>query len=197
MMMMASAQGGIVNYSTYANALDISQPTVKGIIDFLEQAFLLRRLQPYFVNIGKRLVKSPKLYIRDSGLLHHLLNIRDFDSLMGNLGVGNSWEGYVIQELITLLPDDALPFYYRSQDGAELDMVIEQGLGIKLAIEIKLSDAPKLAKGNTIALQDLGQPPLLIVTPSAQDYTLRANVWVCSIATLAQNMARFGLNNLG
>ncbi|MBB6003490.1 ATP-binding protein [Arcicella rosea] len=194
LMMLASIQGGILNYSTLANSLGVSQPTVKNAIDFLEQAFLVRRLQPYFINIGKRLVKSPKIYIRDSGLLHHLLNVKDFNSLLGHIVAGGSWEGYIIQEIISILPQDTLPFYYRSQDGAELDLVIEQGLGIKLAIEIKLSDSPTLSKGNSISLQDLGNPPLLVVTPSAQDYELRPNVWVCSIATLAQNLTKFGLN---
>lgn len=196
LMMIASMQGGSLNYSTLANSLGVSQPTIKNAIDFLEQAFLVRRLQPYFVNIGKRLVKSPKIYIRDSGLLHHLLTIKNMDSLLGNLVAGGSWEGFIIQEIISNLPQDALPFYYRSQDGAELDLVIEQGLGIKLAIEIKLSDSPTLSKGNTISLQDLGNPPLLIVTPSAQDYQLRPHIWVCSIATLAHHLTRFGLTAL-
>lgn len=194
LMMLASIQGGVLNYSTLANSLGVSQPTIKNAIDFLEQAFLVRRLQPYFVNIGKRLVKSPKIYIRDSGLLHHLLNVKDINSLLGHIVAGGSWEGYIIQEIISILPQDALPFYYRSQDGAELDLVIEQGLGIKLAIEIKLSDSPTLSKGNSISLQDVGNPPLLVVTPSAQDYELRPNVWVCSIATLVQHLTKFGLN---
>jgi uncharacterized protein len=194
LMMIAGMQGGILNYSMLANSLGVSQPTVKNAVDFLEQAFLIRRLQPYFINIGKRLVKSPKIYIRDSGLLHHLLNIKEQDSLLGHLVAGGSWEGYIIQEIISFLPQDALPFFYRSQDGSELDLVIEQGLGISLAVEIKLSDSPTISKGNTISLQDLGNPPLLIVTPSANDYALKPNVWVCSIATLSENMSRFGLN---
>lgn len=195
LMMIASIQGGIVNYSMLANSLGLSQPTVSKAVDFLEQAFLIRRLMPYFVNIGKRLVKSPKIYIRDSGLLHHLLNIKEYDSLLGHIVAGGSWEGYVIQEVISQLPSDALPFYYRSQDGSELDLVIERGLGISLAIEIKLSDSPTISRGNTIALTDIGNPPLLIVTPSATDFQLKPNVWVCSIKTLSQNLARFQLNN--
>lgn len=194
LMMLASMQGGILNYSTLANSLGVSQPTVKNAIDFLEQAFLIRRLQPYFTNIGKRLVKSPKIYIRDSGLLHHLLSIKTFENLLGHIVAGGSWEGYIIQEIISMLPQDALPFYYRSQDGAELDLVIEQGMGIKLAIEIKLSDSPVLSRGNSVSLQDVGNPPLLVVTPSAQDYQLRPNVWVCSVATLAENLTKFDLN---
>lgn len=194
LMMIAGMQGGVLNYSMLANSLGVSQPTVKNAVDFLEQAFLIRRLQPYFINIGKRLIKSPKIYIRDSGLLHHLLTIKEADSLLGHLVAGGSWEGYILQEIISLLPQDALPFFYRSQDGSELDLVIHRGVGISLAIEIKLSDSPTISKGNTISLQDLGNPPLLIVTPSANDYALKPNVWVCSIATLSKNMARFGLN---
>lgn len=197
LMMIAGMQGGVLNYTMLANSLGVSQPTVKNAVDFLEQAFLVRRLPPYFINIGKRLVKSPKIYIRDSGLLHHLLNIREPDALLGNIVAGGSWEGYIIQEIISLLPPDALPFFYRSQDGSELDMVIEQGSGISLALEIKLSDSPTVSKGNTISLQDLRNPPLLIVTPSANDYALKPNVWVCSIATLSKNMSRFGLNTFG
>lgn len=197
LMMIAGIQGGILNYTMLANSLGVSQPTVKNAVDFLEQAFLIKRLQPYFVNIGKRLVKSPKIYIRDSGLLHHLLNVKEQGSLLGHIVAGGSWEGYIVQEIISLLPQDALPFFYRSQDGSELDLVIEQGLSILLAIEIKLSDSPTISKGNTIALQDLGSPPLLIVTPSANDYALKPNVWVCSIATLSKNMTRFGLNAYG
>ncbi len=197
LMMIAGMQGGILNYTMLANSLGVSQPTVKNAVDFLEQAFLIRRLQPYFINIGKRLVKSPKIYMRDSGLLHHLLNVKDPDALLGHLVAGGSWEGYIIQEIISLLPPDALPFFYRSQDGSELDLIIEQGLGISLAIEIKLSDSPTISKGNTVSLQDMGNPPLLIVTPSANDYALRPNVWVCSIATLSKNMNRFGLNAFG
>jgi uncharacterized protein len=182
--MLANQQGGLLNQSALANALQIRQPLLISYIDFLEQAFLIRRLLPYYANIGKRLTKTPKLYLRDSGLVHQLLNLHDVSALFGHPVVGNSWEGYVLEQLLPMLRYDQLPFFYRTADGAELDLVIECQARIQLAIEIKLSDAPTLTKGTTVALQDVGNPPLLVVTPSASTYQLRPGVTVCSIADL-------------
>lgn len=182
--MLSYAQGNLSNYHSLAASLGISSPTLTSYIDFLERALLLRRLQPYFTNIGKRLVKSPKLYIRDSGIIHHLLRIPDFNVLLGHPVAGGSWEGYVLEQVITLLGQHQQPFFYRTADGAELDLVVESALRIKFAVEIKLSDRPQLSRGTTVALQDLGNPPLLIVTPGAEDYQLRENVWVCNIHSM-------------
>ena len=193
LMMLASVQGNLLNQSTLANSLAIKNVQVTQFIDFFDNAFLIRRLQPYFTNIGKRIVKTPKVYIRDSGLLHHLLNLYDYSTLIGHAVCGGSWEGYVIEQIITLLPYQSLPFFYRTQDGAELDLIIETGLHISLAIEIKLSNTPILSKGNTVALQDVGNPPLLVITPSSTDFQMKPNVWVCSIKTLPENLQRLGV----
>lgn len=174
-----------------ANSLGIRANLVSTYLDFFEQSFLIRRLQPYYTNIGKRLSKTPKIYIRDSGLLHHLLSIHQYETLLGHIVAGGSWEGYVIEQIISQLTYQQLPFFYRTADGAELDLVIEEGLQIKLAIEIKLSNSPSLSKGTTVALNDVGNPPLLVVTPFADDYQLRPTVFVCSIATLAKNISQF------
>jgi uncharacterized protein len=184
LMMIATIQGNLLNQSMLANSLGIRANLVSNYLDFFEQSFLIRRLQPYYVNLGKRLTKSPKIYIRDSGLLHHLLGIYEYEMLMGHIVAGGSWEGYVIEQVISMLSYKHIPFFYRTADGAELDLVIESSLKIQLAIEIKLSNAPQLSKGTTVALQDLGNPPLLVVTPSADDFRLRPNVFVCSIKTL-------------
>ncbi|GAB4017951.1 ATP-binding protein [Spirosoma migulaei] len=191
--MIASMQSGLLNQSMLANSLGIRNTAVSSYLDFLEQAFLIRRLAPYFTNIGKRLTKSPKIYIRDSGMLHHLLRIYDEPTLLGHYVAGGSWEGYVLEQIISLLDFHHLPFFYRTADGAELDLVIESGLQIKLAVEIKLSNAPQLTKGTTVALQDLGNPPLLVVTPSAGDYIMRENTYVCSVQTLPEQLRQFGL----
>ncbi len=191
--MLAYTQGSQANYSSVANSLGISQPTVVAYIDFLERALLVRRLMPYFVNVGKRLVKSPKIYIRDSGMVHHLLNITDFNNLLGHPVAGGSWEGYIIEQIIGRLSYPHFAFYYRTSDGAELDLVIELASQIKLAIEIKLSNTPQITKGTTQALQDFGNVPCLVVTPSATDYLLRPDVQVCSLATLPTHLRRFGL----
>lgn len=190
MMMIASIQGSLLNQTMLANSLGIRNNLVSTYLDFFEQSFLIRRLQPYYTNIGKRLTKSPKIYIRDSGLVHHLLSIHSYENLLGHIVAGGSWEGYVIEQVISLLNYQQIPFFYRTADGAELDLVIEQDLQIKLAIEIKLSSSPALSKGTTVSLADLNNPPLLVVTPTADDYLLKPNVWVCSIQTLSDNIRR-------
>ncbi len=191
--MLGSQQGGLLNYSNIANSLGLAVTTLQRYIDFLEQAFLIRRLEPYFVNVGKRLTKSPKAYVRDSGMVHHLLRLYDEDALLGHPVAGGSWEGYVIQQVVAVLGTDTRPFFYRTQQGSELDLVLERSGHIVLALEIKLSNQPTLSKGNTVALQDLGNPPLLLVTPTAPDDELRPGVQLCSVATLPYWLKRFGV----
>lgn len=191
--MMGHWQGQLMNYSTIANSLAIAKSTVVNYVDFLERALLVRRLQPFFINVGKRLTKSPKLYIRDSGMLHHLLRLPDYPALLGHPVAGGSWEGYVIEQVLSLLPWQQMPYFYRTADGAELDLIVVSGLEVKVAIEIKLSNAPSLSRGITTALQDLGNPPLLVVTPGSDDYPIRPNAWVCSVGTLPENLRRLGV----
>jgi uncharacterized protein len=186
--MLANWQGGLLNYSELANSLGISQPSVRTYIDLMEQSFLLRRLLPYYANLGKRLVKTPKIYVRDSGLLHNLLGINSFEALMAHPVAGASWESYVVQETLTALPAGAQAFFYRTQDGAELDLVIELGGQVVLCLEAKLSNSPSLGKGNHSARQALGNPPLLVVTPGADDYQAQPGIWVCSLATLPSHL---------
>ncbi len=191
--MLAFSQGGLTNYSNLANSLGISQPTLTHYVDFLEKSLFIRRLQPYFVNIGKRLVKTPKLYLKDSGVVHHLLRINDFDTLLSHPVAGGSWESYVIEQVVPLLNLHFSPYFYRTANGAELDLVIASALKIELALEIKLSNNPTLSRGNTLAINDLENPPLLVVTPTSDDYQLRPNVWVCSVKTLPNALRKFGL----
>ena len=191
--MLASQQGGLLNYANMARSLGLSLTTVQRYVDFLEQAFLIRRLEPYFVNVGKRLTKSPKAYVRDSGMVHHLLRLHDEEDLIGHPVAGGSWEGYVIQQVVAVLGTDTRAYFYRTQQGSELDLVLEQGGQIVLALEIKLANRPTLSKGNTVALQDLGNPPLLVVTPSAPDDELRPGVQLCSVSTLPAYLRRFGV----
>lgn len=188
MNMLVSVHGSLLNVSQLANSLKMSVPTVQNYLGYLESAFLIRRLQPWFVNISKRLVKTPKVYIRDSGMLHSLAGITDAEELAGNILLGNSWEGYVIQQVIAGLPYNIQPYFYRTQDGAELDLVLVKGNNVKVAIEIKYTNSPVLSRGNTLAQEDLGNPTLLVVTPSAEDYNMRENVVVCSISTLGGHL---------
>lgn len=191
LLMISSTHGSLLNYNMFANSLGMSNKTVKYYIDFLESAFLVKRVQPYFTNIGKRLTKSPKLYIRDSGFLHFLLGLNKPNDIYGNYMAGNSWESYVIQEVSNYLPVNSQLYFYRTQDGAEIDLLVQKGNSVKLAIEIKLSNAPKIKRGTTVALEDLKNPPMLIVTPSADDLELNNNRLICSIKTLKKWLDHF------
>lgn len=191
--MLTNVQGGLLTYTDLANSLNITQPTVKTYIDFLESAFLVRRLHPYSSNISKRLVKSPKLFFTDSGMLHHLLGIRDFESLLGNIALGNSWEGYVIQQIIANLRTDVEAYFYRTKDKAEIDLVLVQNTKVKVAIEIKYGNTPTLSRGNTVAMDDLNAHQNLIVTPQADDFWLRKNLRVCNLTTVWNYLGEEGL----
>jgi hypothetical protein len=191
--MLVSVHGNILNVSDLSRSLGISSPTVHRYLDFLENAYLIGRLQPYFVNIHKRLVKSPKLYLRDSGMLHTLADIGDFDMLTRSLWVGSSWEGYVIQQIVADLPYNVRPYFYRTSDGSELDLVLVKGIKPILGVEIKYSNTPKLSRGTHIAAEDLGGIPLLVVTPSAADFKIADTIEVCSLQTLRKHLSTKGL----
>ena len=186
--MLISVHGNLLNTADLSRSLALSSPTVHSYLDFLENAFIIRRLQPYYININKRLTKSPKLFIRDSGMFHALADISDSEALVGSLLVGSSWEGYVIQQIIAQLSYNIRPYFYRTADGSELDLVLVRGANPVLGIEIKYSNSPKLSRGNYIALQDLGDIPLLVITPSATDFKMAENVEVCSLLTLNEHL---------
>ncbi|MFN8346673.1 MAG: ATP-binding protein [Spirosomataceae bacterium] len=191
--MLTNIQGGLLTYSDLADSLNLSQPTVKTYIDFLESAFLIRRLKPYFANVSKRLVKSPKLFFTDTGMLHHLMGIQDFEGLSGNIVLGNSWEGYMIQQIVANLKADVEPYFYRTKDKAELDLVLVQNTQVKVTLEIKYGNNPTISKGNTLAIDDLKAKQNLVVTPQADDYWLRQNLRVCNIATVWKYLQEDGL----
>lgn len=171
--MLAHSNAQIINYTGLSKSLGVEVNTVKRYIDFFENAFLIRRLHTYSLNTRKRIVKSPKVFIRDSGLLHALYSIENKEGLDGFAGKGGSWEGFVIQQIIAMLKPDVQPYYYRTQDGSELDLVLVKGLKPVLGIEIKLSNSPGLSRGTTIASTDLGNIPVLLVTHSApEDFSL-------------------------
>lgn len=164
--MLAHHHGGVWNAHSFAKGLDISPTTVNRYLDHLEGAFMVRKLSPYFVNSKKRLVKSPKVYLRDSGLLHYLLDIFKSADLPVHPQVGFSWEGYVIEQIIQLLPHTIQPFFYRTHDGSEMDLVLVKGIKALACIEIKLTHSPSLTKGMTESLKDLECKHNFIVTPS-------------------------------
>ncbi len=180
--MIASINGNVFNKAMLTKSLEISVPTLNKYLSFFEEAFLIRLLKPYAKNVKKRLVKSPKIFIRDSGILHYLLNINTMNELQGNSLVGNSWEGYAIEQIVQLLKPGYTPFFYRTQEGAECDLVIVKGGDIFASIEIKYTSAPKLTKSLINSIADLNCNNNFIITPNSDNYMVRKDIRVCSLS---------------
>ena len=178
--MLSHYHGGIWNAHTFAGSLGVTAPTVRRYLEYMEGAFLVRRLEPWFVNAKKRLVKSPKIYLRDSGLLHALLSIDELNELYGHHVAGASWEGFVIEQVAALLPENIRPFYYRTHAGAETDLILVKGVKPVAAIEIKLSNAPVISKGFRECINDLKTKSNFVITPAGDEYMLE-KIQVCSL----------------
>ena len=182
--MISHIHGNQLSYQTLSKSMGLTGPTIKKQIDFLEHAYIVRLLEPFYHNIGKRLVKSPKIYLRDTGLLHSLLEVERFEDLFGNPVIGNSWEGYVIEQIYAVLPESYTLNYYRTQQGAELDLVICKNLKPVIGIEIKFNSSQKFSVGNEISLKDLGLNKCFIVVPEVERYYLKDSIEVISISEL-------------
>jgi uncharacterized protein len=191
--MIAHLQGQSLNYAALANSLGITSPTVKKYIQFLEHAFLIRLLEPYVQNTGKRISKSPKIYIRDSGILNYLLGIYNYNALLGHPSVGAVWEGFVIEQIINILPPDVDKTYYRTQHGAEIDLVLSFSDGKKIGIEVKFSSTPTLSRGNYEAMNDLLLDKLWVICPSEEEFFINANVQVIGLRNFLSKL----LNEIG
>jgi uncharacterized protein len=190
--MLAHGQGGLLNASQLGSGLGVKGQTVSGYADLLVDLLLVRRLQPYHVNVGKRLVKSPKLYIRDSGILHALLSLADREVLLGHPVVGPSWEGFVIETLLGLAPPGTVAGFYRTAAGAEIDLVLELPGGQLWAIEIKRGLAPKLEKGFHQSRADLEPAKCFVVYSGAERYSMGPGVEAISLRTLATELLQLG-----
>lgn len=172
--MIAHYHGQVWNSSVLARSLGISDKTVTRYLEILEGTFLVRRLPPWYENLGKRLVKSPKVYIRDSGILHALLGIADMDALLSHPSVGASWEGYALETLLSRFPG-AQASFYATHSGAELDLVLDLGT-TRYGFEMKLNQAPTLSRSMTIALEDLRLSHLYVVYPGTKTYPLAESI---------------------
>jgi hypothetical protein len=182
--MCAHLDGQLFNASQIGQALGgMSHATIGRYLDLFVDALMLRRLEPFFTNLGKRLVKSPKVYVRDSGLLHALLNIQSFDDLLGHPVVGHSWEGFVIEQIASAMPAFSDINFYRTAAGAELDAVVTTG-DRRIGYEIKFSQSPKVGKGFWNACEDIGVERAFVVAPVASSYPLAENVQVVPPAML-------------
>jgi hypothetical protein len=177
--MAAHYHGQTLNASEIGRALGESYKTVQRHLELLEGAFMIRLLRPWFENIGKRLVKSPKLYVRDSGLFHSLLGIGNHESLLGHPKIGASWEGFALEQILARLPKmDA--WFWGTQGGAELDLLIQSN-GKRIGFEFKVADAPKMTKSLSIAQNDLSLHKLLVVKPRGHGYPLENNIRAASL----------------
>lgn len=170
--MLAHVQGGLRNLSQLAASLGVDGKTVAAYVDLMEALLLVRRLPPYQANIGKRLVKSPKLYVRDSGLVHSLLRIEEREELLSHPIAGMSWEGFVIESLLETAPTRTEAFFYRTAVGAEIDLLLQLPKQRRWAIEIKRSSAPKVSRGFHQALIDVVPERAFVVYPGTERYPL-------------------------
>ncbi|MEW6417576.1 MAG: ATP-binding protein [Nitrospirota bacterium] len=184
--MIAHSHGQLWNASKIAGSLGISAPTVRSYLDILEETFIIRQIQPYHSNIKKRLIKSPEVYIRDSGLLHTLLNIRTIEDLHGHPSLGSSWEGFIVEQILGILPERWQAYFYRTGAGAEIDLVLFDSKHKPVAIEIKYSISPKLERGFWNAYEDLKCRRGYVVYPGVESYPLGKNVFTLPVKDLAK-----------
>jgi predicted AAA+ superfamily ATPase len=187
--MLAHGQGTLLNASRLAAGLAISAQSVTRYIDLLADLLLVRRLSPFHANLGKRLVKSPKVYVRDSGLVHALLGIADHDALAGHPVVGASWEGFVIENLLAAAPAGTRASFYRTAAGAEIDLLLELPGGRRWAVEIKSGLSPRLEKGFHFARQDLKPGKSFVVYSGDDCYPLGEDTEAIGLRGLASILA--------
>ena len=184
--MLAHSHGQLWNGNKIAGSIGVSAPTVRHYLDILENTFVVRRLLPYHANVKKRLIKSPKVYIRDSGLLHTLLRIGNFDDLQGHPVLGSSWESFVIEQIIGLLPNHREVYFYRTNAGAEIDLVFFDKKNKPVAIEIKYSLSPAVSRGYWNVCEDLSCKKWFVIYPGNERYPVGRNVFAMPVRELAR-----------
>ncbi|HEY3779657.1 MAG TPA: ATP-binding protein [Fimbriimonadaceae bacterium] len=191
--MLAHNQGQMLNAAQIANGLGVSGHTVARYLDIVVDLLLVRRLQPWAANAKKRLVRSPKVYVRDSGLVHALLGIRDLEGLLGHPVVGSSWEGLLVENILNILPPTARPTFYRTSAGAEIDLVIEFGTQEIWAIEIKRSVSnPSPSKGFYLGCEDIRATRRIVLYPGPEIFKLDEKTEVMSLNSLLTEMRMNG-----
>ena len=187
--MLAHEQGGLLNAAQLARSLAVSGKTLAAYVDLFVDLFLVRRLEPWHANVSKRLVKSPKVYLRDSGLLHQLLGIRDMEGLLGHPRMGASWECFAIENILAHLPQGARACFYRSAAGAEIDLVLElPGHQRPWAVEIKRGRTPRLERGFHHATEDVKPERCLVVCGTDESFPMNHGVEAVSLATLLETL---------
>ncbi|MHB8881037.1 MAG: ATP-binding protein [Thermodesulfovibrionales bacterium] len=185
-MMVAHMHGQLWNASAVGRGLGVSPVAVRHYLDILESTFIVRQLLPYFHNVKKRLVKAPKVYIRDTGLLHLLLNVRTDDELHGHPAIGSSWEGFVIEQILAIMPESWQHFFYRTAVGAEIDLLLIGPKGKKVGVEIKYSLSPRPAKGFWSAMDELACSKGFVVYPGKEEFPLAGKTKVIPVSEITE-----------
>lgn len=189
-VMLAHNQGGLLNTAQFSRNLGVDVKTVNGYLDLLVDLMLVRRLPPWHANIGKRLVKSPKVYVRDSGLVHALLAIQDKESLLAHPVVGQSWECFVIENLLAAGMGQVQGFFYRTGGGAEIDLLLLWPDGNLWAVEVKRSLSPKIERGFYAACDDLKPAKKFVVYPGVERYRIASDIEAISLAAMAAQVEK-------
>lgn len=188
--MLAHSQGELFNASKLASSLGVKSVTISRYLDLMVDLLLVRRLEPWFGNVKKRLVKSPRTYIRDSGIVHTLLQIPNYEVLLGHPIFGKSWEGFVIENVISTLPFGVNPYFYRTSAGAEIDLVLEFGLEEYWAVEIKASRTPALKKGFHLACEDLNVKEKFVIYPGEEKFSIGQDTIVLSLSQFIEELRK-------
>jgi predicted AAA+ superfamily ATPase len=186
--MLAHSQGGVTNISALSRNLELDGRTITFYLGLLEDLLLLRKLKPWYKNTGKRLVKSPKIYIRDSGIVHELLGISTLENLLGQPVVGGSWEGFVIENIMSCVPARTAPYFYRTNSGSEIDLVLEFRNGNRWAIEIKRGLSPSISQGFYNALEDLSPDKVFVVYGGEDRFKIKHDIEMISLALLQEEL---------
>ncbi len=193
--MLAHSQGELFNASKLASALGVKGITVSRYLDLMVDLLLVRRLEPWYGNVKKRLVKSPRTYIRDSGIVHSLLRIPNYETLLGHPILGKSWEGFVIENIMSTLPYEVNPYFYRTSAGAEIDLLLDFGSGEFWAIEIKAGRTPKLEKGFHIACEDLKVKKKFVIYPGEEKFPANKDTTILSLSNFIMEIRRYLLRS--
>lgn len=181
-IMISHYHGQIVNYSELSRSFGVSDHTVRRYLEILEGTYMVRLLSPWYANVGKRLVKAPKLYIRDSGVFHSLQTIRTMEELESNPRLGASWEGFAMEQALCIIRP-AAPFFWRTHTGAEIDLLWHDG-GVALGMEFKYSDAPTITRSMRVAMDDLELHHLWIVYPGDETWQLDQRITVIPVSRM-------------
>lgn len=187
--MLAHINSQVINFSILGQSLGVSSPTVKNYVDLLSSTFMVELLPPLLVNTGKRLVKSPKIYITDTGISNALLEIPNFNSLAGNPYAGATWEALVLANLSGNFPHFNF-YFYRTSHGSEIDFVIEYG-GKRVAVECKLSENPGLSKGTHTAIEDLKPAITFVVSPVKSGWPLKPGIEVVNLSEVITRISEY------